>query len=260
MESHTSSPNSAAGPRTLRRGLLLLQTLQAHDDKGLSVTELSRLTELQRPTIYRLLTALIETGFVHSVGKTRRYAASSLQASPLAPTTQDANHLVKVAKPFMRALAEQVGDAVFLVGRDGNNSITLWREIGAYPIQILATYENKTQPMGVGAASMALMAKLDDAAVEEIIASNEARLEQYGNISVRELKQLIMNTRTRGYSVVGNYAVRGALGVGIALCDSRKRPLVGLSVTAITERMPARRQKEIAALLEQTGAQILKHL
>lgn len=252
-----ASTDSAAGPRTLRRGLQILQTLQEHDENGLSVTELSRLTGLQRPTIYRLLAALTEAEFVHAVGRTRRYASTR---SALPVNDNPRNHVVELAKPLMRELADQVGDAVFLVMRDGNNSITMWREIGSYPIQILATYVNKSQPLGVGSASMAILAKLDDASIDAIIEANQDQLEHYGGMTQREMRQLIANTRTRGYSVVGNYAVRGALGVGAALCDAQGTPVLGLSVTAITERMPSRRQKEIAQMLEQTLATLSKQL
>ncbi|MCQ9615759.1 IclR family transcriptional regulator [Paenalcaligenes niemegkensis] len=257
METQTQPDATATGPRTLRRGLQILQTLQAHDDNGLSVTEISRLTGLQRPTIYRLLAALTETEFVHAVGRTRRYAATKVRLPVIA---EPSNRIVDIAKPLMRELAEQVGDAVFLVVREGNSSTTLWREIGSYPVQILATYVNKVQPLGVGSASMAILAKLDDQSIDDIIQANQEQLEHYGGMTQREMRQLIANTRTRGYSVVGNYAVRGALGVGSALCDAQGKPILGLSVTAITERMPSRRQKEIAQMLESTLATLAKQL
>lgn len=248
--------NNSAGPRTLRRGLQILQTLQAHDESGLSVTELSRLTGLQRPTIYRLLAALTECNFVQAVGKTRRYSAIKQQTAH----SESEHHLVEIAKPFMRELAFKVGDAVFLVIRENNNALTLWREIGPYPVQILGTYVNKRQPLGVGSAGLALLAKLDDHTINQIIEANSNDLDQFGGMTQREMRQLIENTRTRGYSVIGNYAVRGALGVGCALCSSQGHPLLAISVTAITERMPARRQKEIARLINQTLEQIAEKI
>src|SRR5690606_23059672 len=100
-----------------------------------------------------------------------------------------------------------------------------------------ATFAGKRQPLGVGSGGLALLAKLDDEEVDRIITSNSRQLEQYGGMSPREMRQLVINTRTRGYSVVGNYAVRGALGVGCALCDKEQMPYLAISVTAITDRM-----------------------
>ncbi len=243
----TSDQDTAAsGPRTLRRGLQVLRVLQENAQGGLTVTDLARKTGLQRPTIYRLLAALQDGGFVRAASNSKRFMASQGSIAPSAP--QDPR--IELAFPVMRKLAELTGDAVFLVVRDGAESVSLWREIGPYPVQILATFAGKRQPLGVGSGGMALLAKLDDATIESIIAQNSSQLEQYGGMTTRELRQLVTNTRTRGYSVVGNYAVRGALGVGCALCDAKGEPYLAISVTAITERMPATRQREIAGLIQ----------
>ena len=50
--------------------------------------------------------------------------------------------------------------------------------------------------------------------------------------------------------MVGNHAVRGALGVGCALLDAHGAPLLAVSVTAIIDRMPAQRQREIAGWIK----------
>lgn len=238
---------SGAGPRTLRRGLQILRTLQENPDTGLNVSSLARITGLQRPTVYRLLAALVEEGFVKGVGGTKRFTAS--HHTPVPVIDQDPR--IELAFPVMQKLAALTGDAVFLVVRDGHESVSLWREIGPYPVQILATFAGKRQPLGVGSGGMALLARLDDQTVEDIIVHNSNQIEQYGGMTAREMRQLVQNTRTRGYSVVGNYAVRGALGVGCALCDAKNQPYLAISVTAITERMPATRQREIAGLIQE---------
>lgn len=236
-----------AGPRTLRRGLQILRTLQENPDTGLNVSSLARITGLQRPTVYRLLAALVEEGFVKGVGGTKRFTASHHTSVPVI----DQDPRIELAFPVMQKLAALTGDAVFLVVRDGHESVSLWREIGPYPVQILATFAGKRQPLGVGSGGMALLARLDDQTVEDIIVHNSNQIEQYGGMTAREMRQLVQNTRTRGYSVVGNYAVRGALGVGCALCDAKNQPYLAISVTAITERMPATRQREIAGLIQE---------
>lgn len=243
-------PPLQAGPRTLRRGLTVLRTLQETSEEGLTVTELSRATGLQRPTIYRLLATLVEAGFANEVPESRRFAARQCARlpPPTAPVTHDKR--LEIAYPSMLRLAQATGDAVFLVVREGYDSLTLWREIGPYPVQILATFAGKRQPLGVGSGGMALLASLPDDAVEDCIQHNIDRLEQYGGMTPREMWQLVRNTRTRGYAVVGNHAVRGALGVACALKNASGNPVLSISVTAITERMPTARQRKLAHLIE----------
>jgi len=234
------------GPRTLRRGLSVLAALRDGAPAGLSVTGISRATGIQRPTVYRLLAALIEAGLVQAVDGSKRYRAQ-LAAQP-APERVDPR--LQSTLPALRRLAERTGDAVFLVVRDGDDSLSLHREIGGYPVQILATYAGKRQPLGVGSGSMALLAALPDAIGRGIVERNSNRLEEYGGMTVREMRRLIENTRARGYSVVGNHAVRGAIGVGCALLHADGTPRLAISVTAIVDRMSAPRQREIAALIQ----------
>ena len=253
MDTSKEKYETEQGPRTLRRGLTVLQTLESGPPEGLNVTNLSRLTGLQRPTLYRLLAALQEYGFVQTVAGTKRYIARPR----FTEAGQERDLRIDLCMPAMQALAQRTGDAVFLVVRDGHESLSLWREIGPYPVQILATYAGKRQPLGVGSGGLALLAALDDATVDAIIARNSDRLEHYGGMSARELRRLVDNTRARGYAVVGNHAVRGAVGVACALCDADGQPLLSLSVTAITDRMPALRQREIAQLLREAMAPLL---
>src|SRR5690606_6986382 len=142
----------------------------------MNITSLARVTGLQRPTIYRLIAALTESGFVRNIVGTKRYAACQ-PLSAAAEAEQDPR--IQLARPAMCRLAAATGDAVFLVVRDGHESLSLWREIGGYPVQILATYAGKRQPLGVGSGGMALLARLDNATIDDIIAKNSGQLELY---------------------------------------------------------------------------------
>jgi DNA-binding IclR family transcriptional regulator len=232
--------------------LLVLSALRDHGPEGLCVTDLARYTGIQRPTIYRLMAALMEAGLAHPVAGTKRYRAQLTQDGG-AP---DADPRVRQTLPALRRLAERTGDAVFLVARDGDESVSLHREIGGYPVQILATYAGKRQPLGVGSGGMALLAALPDDVARGIVDRNAASLDEYGGMTAHEMLRLIENTRSRGYSVVGNHAVRGALGVGCALLDGSGAPVLAISVTAIIDRMPAQRQREIAGWIRAELARI----
>jgi len=237
---------TAAGPRTLRRGLTVLATLRDCGPAGLSVTDIARTTGIQRPTIYRLLAALLDAGLVSPVEGSKRYRAQLSAEADLTPPDPRVRQML----PMLRRLAERTGDAVFLVVRDGDESVSLHREIGGYPVQILATYAGKRQPLGVGSGGMALLAALPDEEAHGIVERNAARLDEFGGMTPHEMLRLIDNTRARGYSVVGNHAVRGALGVGCALLDAAGAPVLAVSVTAIIDRMPAQRQREIAGWIK----------
>jgi DNA-binding IclR family transcriptional regulator len=70
-----------------------------------------------------------------------------------------------------------------------------------------------------------------------------------------QMRRLVENTRDRGWSVVGNAAVPGVLGVGVALCDAGGYPRLAVSVSSLIDRMQAPRQRSIAELIRSQLAQ-----
>ncbi|MFW7342171.1 IclR family transcriptional regulator [Pollutimonas sp. H1-120] len=242
------------GPQALTRGLALLAALKEAAPEGVRVTDLARSTGIERPTVHRLLLSLESAGWVKKAENGRRYFADAQGGLSLAVSTMDnsaTREVVVRAIPAMRRLASKLGDAIFLVTREGDESVALHREIGDYPIQILATYAGKRYPLGVGSAGMALLAGLPDDLAVKVVESNSLRLEEYGGLTPQTIHRLRKNAQLRGYAVMQNYAVRGAMGVGCALTDERGNAVLAMSVSAVTERMPLKRQGEIARLLQQ---------
>ncbi|WP_313295687.1 IclR family transcriptional regulator [Diaphorobacter sp.] len=244
--------SSAAGPRTLLKGLAVLSLLKSRSPEGLGATEVSRQTGIDRVGVQRLFVALEESGWVHRNKGGKRFFSEEGGANHSMPPWLPAGvtpDIYRAAAEGMHRLARELGDAVFLTARDGMESVGIHREIGDYPMQILASFQGKRHPLGVGSSGMALLAALPDDEADAVVAANSARLEEYGGISAEMIHRLRLNTRQRGYAVMQNYAVRGALGVGCALTRDDGTPVIAMSVSAITDRMPIKRQAETARLL-----------
>lgn len=146
----------------------------------------------------------------------------------------------------LQVIFNGVNHVCLLTILDGDDSLTLHREIGTYPIQILPSYPGQRHPAGVGSGGLALLAALSDERANAVIHRNEKRLLQYSGMSVPLLKRLIENTRERGYAVMGNLAAHGAIGVAYALTNGMGEPILAISVAAPVDRMPVKRQSEIA--------------
>lgn len=245
--------DDSSGPKTLRKGLAVLSLLKEIAPEGLGATEIARKTGIDRLAVQRVFLALESEGWARRDNAGKRYfqdcdgaVVRSLGSIPEGPSQE----LVLAAVPAMRRLAHQLGDAVFLVARDGVESVGLHREIGSYPMQILATYAGKRHPLGVGSAGMALLAALPEAQAKKVVETNAYRYEEYGGITVEMIHRLRLNTCQRGYSIMQNYAVSGALGVGCAMVRDDGHPVLAMSVSAVTDRMPIKRQAEIARLIQ----------
>lgn len=240
-----SSGNPPQGASTLRRGLHILAALRRAPN-GLDINGIARALMMQRTSVYRYISVLVEEGYAVRDTKTGLYRAISIW-----PQLEDEQALsVAQLAPAMRRISDQTGDSSFLICRVGSDSLCLHREIGNYPVQVLAVTIGHRQPLGVGAAGLALLAALPDDEVEAILEQNREALRSYGQMTVAHMRLLVDATRNRGWSAIGNAAVSGVLGVGVALRDRSGYPRLAMSVSCILDRMPAPRQRSIADMIQ----------
>lgn len=90
---------------------------------------------------------------------------------------------------------------------------------------------------------------------DALIRTNRERLPYYRDLSMPALKAMVAQARADGYAVIGNYAVSGVIGVGVALHDSMGNIIGGVSVASIKSRMNKERQEQVAQQIKRVMAQ-----
>lgn len=234
------------GCRTLRRGLDLLELLKGAGLEGLRIADICRAMELERAPVYRLLHTLAEAGYVQKLGRFH-YVASARAGEP--PPGVGSHAIAARMQPVLQRISARLGDAAFLVVREAHISHCIARQLGTHPVQVLPISIGNRQPLGVGAAGLALLAALPDDEVQRVVAQSVSLLQSYGGMSPERLALLVRATRERGRAVVANHATYGVLGVGVAVRSRRGLPVAAVSVASTIERMPRERQKLVAATI-----------
>lgn len=243
-----------AGSRTLRRGLNVLDAVLESSREGLRVVDLCRAVGLERATVYRLLATLMEGGYVAQRGRFRYVPGPRLAALALPPASPD---LAKRLQPVLARVSAACGDAAFAIVREGPISHCIARHVGTHPVQVLVIQVGTRQPLGVGAAGLALLASLSDADVSATLAANAPALSSYGGMTPDRMRILVRATRERGWSVIGNHATRGVLAVGMAVRNADAEPVAAISVASTMARMPRERQQLIARAMRDALAELL---
>lgn len=231
------------GTRTLRRGLQLLEAVLAGGREGVRVVDLCRSAGLERATVHRLLDTLVDTGYVVQRERFRFVPGPRLAA--VAPADATPNRAVRL-QPVLARISAACGDAAFAIVREGGQSHCIARQVGTHPVQVLVIQVGTRQPLGVGAAGLALLAALPDAQVQAIIDMNAPQLDAYGGMTPERMHLLVRATRERGWSVIGNHATRGVLAAGVAVRGADGEPVAAISVASTLDRMPRERQQLVA--------------
>jgi len=217
--------------------------------------EIMRICALERATVYRLLSTLINAGYVTKRDRYWYVPGPRLQEVPSGATPVD--NLAMRLQPVLRHISEITEDSAFAVVREGAQSHCIARQIGTFPVQVLIVQVGRRQPLGVGAAGLALLAALPKHEAAAMVDANATTLGSYGGMTPDRMHLLLKATRERGWSVIGNHVATDTLGVGLAIPAAGGVPLTAVSVAAPLARMQRQRQTYIIKVIQSALARFL---
>ncbi len=226
----------------------VLRAVSTSMPQGITTTQAAKQAGLPRPTVHRLLTALVAEGFCDHDNTTGHWLLGP-ELYLMGAVAAERYDISELARVHVAALAEATGESAFLSARRGDETVCLLRHDGAFPIRSFVLYEGRRFPLGVASAGIAILAFLPEASVERYLQSNDL-ISEYGEAhSVKALRQKVSETRKLGYSVNPGLIVEGSWGMGAAVFDASGQSAWALSVTGIQSRFEPERRKEIGALL-----------
>ena len=242
------------------RALSLLAMVGRHAGRGASLSALVDDSGLNKPTVRRLLLALMRASLVEQDEESRRYYLGE-EAYVLGTLASQRFGLLELCLDSLGTLSRKTQDTSFLSVRRSMSSICVYREEGTYPVRTHALQVGFEHPLGIGAGSLAILAALSDEDVEQTLVANmPVLLERYPNLPPERIRSDVALTRARGYSLNPGLIVANSWGVGVAIRHADGRPAGAFSIAAIDSRMSETRQVELAGYLKQEAAKVEEKL
>jgi DNA-binding IclR family transcriptional regulator len=238
-----------SGTQSIHRAIVLLRAIASRGRAGSRLLDLAKHARLAPPTAHRILRCLVEENIVAQDPDTHRYLLGHL-VFELGLAAAPQFNLRQIVEPSLRRVAEKTGDTAFLIARSGFDTVCLDRQEGAFPIKALTLDVGTRRPLGVGAGGMALLLSLPDDEIERIVAANGTRLKDYGRLNVPIVTGMIARGKQLGYALNDRQETPGVISVGLPVSNRYGPPYAAISVGAISSRMSAERQKEIAAIMK----------
>lgn len=256
-KTRSGAPRETAGAQTLRRGLAVLKLLARYQPAGLRIGDIGRKTGLAKPTAIRLTRTLLDEKFVSHDPTTRRYRLGP-ESFAVGLAAEPAYALQRIAAPALRSLASETGDWVFFEVLQGFEVICLSRESGEIPYPATAAVRvGDRHPLGIGAGGTAVIAALPDDELEAALEHNAAAIARdYPRCPPPMIRELVRQTRERGYCVIPGLVVRGYWALGVALVQD-DRPVGAIVLVSTAARLHADRRAMLGEQMRTLACELI---
>ncbi len=218
--------------------------------------EMMQATGFTRPTLYRYLKSLRDTGLITPV---------SGAAYRLGPRVTELDYLVRRAdpliafgKPALDTLSLAHPCSAFLVRWYGRKILCVSSVVSA--AQPVTSYpRGRPMPLARGAISRAILAWLSKREQEEIGGSNLADFARVGTgETVDEVRATLRKVRRDGVAIAHGEVTPGVVGIAAPVFDSGPAPAAALCMTAREEETSSGQEAALAHLVRDQ-AQIISH-
>jgi IclR family acetate operon transcriptional repressor len=214
------------------------------------VSELSRMTGMQKNRVWRILTTLVRRGYVLQDEETQKYSLGP-GFLILGETFRNRFDLRRASAPLMDELAEVSGDAVHLDIIYGQEAVLIDRRLGSHGVQVTGPI-GEGIPLYLGASPKIHLAYLPERERKKLL--DELRIVPLTANSVRTREMLegqLEEIRRLGYWVSEEDYEIGSNEVAAPVFDHTGRVVAGLGIAIPRARYtPERRDRTIQLVVD----------
>ncbi|WP_210490885.1 IclR family transcriptional regulator [Microvirga antarctica] len=243
------------GTQALERGVALLKEVAASEIGGARMTDLAARSGLSRSTTHRLLDCLVQQDLVRKDNSGRYHLGRGVYELGLLAT--HSYDMSAFSFGPLRDLATALGDTVFLTRRVGLDMVCVERVEGDHSYKVLTMTIGTRRPIGIGAGGLALLAALEPAEANSILAANAKRFEAYYGASISaKLSHRLQIARRNGYAFADGVLTDGVAGIGIAVHTPKLVPILSLSIVSSRDRLSGDRRDSILREMRHSASAI----
>ncbi|MDP1617964.1 IclR family transcriptional regulator [Phenylobacterium sp.] len=234
---------------TVAKAFLVLEVL-ARSRRPMRLAAITEAVGLHKSNVHRLLSTLVELGYVERDPETTRYAAT-LKAWEIGVSIITANGLRRAVSPHLHKLHVLTGDTALLVAPVGDEVLFLDRVATARLLRY--TPMNGTRaPMIITASGRAFLSRMADA--RPVIERGLTASPDTG-LSVEQLMAEVASARRQGYAVSAALTP-GALAVAAVLPGPGGVPAAAITISGPQRLMQGDHLETVVEHLLDTCAEI----
>jgi DNA-binding IclR family transcriptional regulator len=244
---------ATAGTQTLLRGLDLLEAVTSGP---MSLAELSKTLNLNRSTVHRLASALVDRGYLKLTPREGYTLSAKLLELGYAARQQIS--LPRIARPHLERLAELTGDTVHLGILDANKALYLDKLPGRRRIEI-SSRVGERHPLCVTGLGKALLLDGTHDEWRSLFQAERGMGAQSASAFHTWLKGM-QRYQAGGYSFDLEENEDRIRCVGAPLRDETGKIVAAISVASVAQYMDDQRMTDLSSTVRDTAAAISRDL
>jgi len=215
---------------TIEKAFFILESVLAHQDSGLSFSEIVKPNNLPKSSAHRILNLLVELGYLVFDQNSKKYRGS-LQIAKLGALVIENIDLRTVARPYLQRLHEMTGHTCHLGIINGTRGVYLDKiEPRTYGIRLFSAI-GKDFPLHCTAMGKTLLAFSETALKTQILTGKLDSFTEYTITDSAILADELEKVRKNGYAIDREEITRGIVCVAAPIINHKAEVVSSISVT-----------------------------
>lgn len=237
-----SARNGGAPTKVLIKALAVLERLAERGGEA-GISELAREVDLDKATVFRLLSTLLGAGYIAKIESSGRYRLTSRLAD-LAGRSASPRSLMELALPFMRELAQETKETAYVAVINGTEAVFLDKVEGEQTIRV-HTPSGSRIPLQCGSAAKVLLA-FQPAEIVECVTAQLTPMTRFTITDPQLLRRELANIFARGYAIGEQEWRLGVSGVAAPVRNPSGAVIAAIAISGPSARLPRTRLQALA--------------
>lgn len=226
--------------------------------KELSFMEIVRLTNIPKSSVHRLITSLINEGFLTKNPRTSHYRLG-LDVLGLGGVVYSRHKLYREALPLVKKLSEELEESVHICFLE-NKEVTYLFRVESYHPDNLITQIGRKNPIHCTSEGLCILAYQSHRKIQQVLASQLYPYTDQTLTSRNELMKEFKNIRRDGYCIAEDTYFKKYTGIAAPIRNHMGEVVSSLSSIGKTSRLHERGMHNVACKIRDYAQEISEYL